>query len=291
MKQYLERFFKDFEYPKEDAEFLLKAYDTVVSNDTANGLLESILKMYEENELCDFTKILELSQQIANATDIHPYTTDLLVTCCLTKHAWELYEKRGLDYNLFRDTMLDFRYKLEECKAVKGICGTFVAWWFDLFFQLKRFCFGRLQFEVIKFEHNYEKDGIVYTPDSLVLNTHIPRTGTPMDMDSCREAYERAKEFFKDELGEHPAAVCESWLLFPEHPNFLPAKSNILKFMAEYDIIDSGYNRSESELWRLFDTEEKNPNRLPTDSSLRRAYVDHLKANKRTGWGFGIKLL
>lgn len=290
MRQYLERFFVDFEYPQEDAAFLLTAYDTVMENSASAELLNEILSTYEKDEMCDFSQLLKMSGEIANISGVHPYTTDLLVTCCLTKHAWELYEKRGLEYSIFRDTMLDFRYKLEECKAVKGICGTFVAWWFDLFFQLKRFCFGRLQFEVVRFEHNYEKDGVKFTPDSLVLNTHIPRTGTPMDIESCHKAYDAAKKFFKEELGEHPAAVCESWLLFPEHPNFLPEKSNILKFMAEYEIVSWGYNWGE-DLWRLFDTEEKNPDRLPSDSSLRRAYTKRLKEGKRTGWGFGIKML
>lgn len=290
MRQYLEKFLVDFEYPREDAETLLSAYDKIIGDEETAKLLDEILSTYEKDEMCDFSKLLQKSQKIASTSRIHPYTADLLVTCCLTKHAKELYEKRGLSDKLFHDTMLDFRYKLEECKKVKGICGTFVAWWFDLFFQLRRFCFGRLQFEVVKFEHNYEKDGVVFTPESLVLNTHIPRTGTPMDMESCRKAYERAKEFFKEQLGEHPAAVCESWLLFPEHSHFLPEKSNILKFMAEYDVIDWGYNLGD-DLWRFFDTEEKNPDRLPADSSLRRAYIKHLKEGKRTGWGFGIKML
>ena len=200
MKQYLENFFKDFEYPKEDADFLLSAYDKIMENSASADILNEILSIYEKDETCDFSNLLKMSQKVANTSGVHPYTADLLVTCCLTKHAWELYEKRGLSYELFHDTMLDFRYKLEECKAVKGICGTFVAWWFDLFFQLKRFCFGRLQFEVIKFEHNYEKDGIVFAPDSLVLNTHIPRTGTRLDHEEVLKSYKMAEEMFGEKF-------------------------------------------------------------------------------------------
>lgn len=59
--------------------------------------------------------------------------------------------------------------------------------------------------------------------------------------------------------------------------------------MSEYDIIGWEVNNGE-DLWRLFDTEEKNPDRLPADSSMRRVYIQHLKKGGRVGCGFGVKL-
>jgi hypothetical protein len=59
--------------------------------------------------------------------------------------------------------------------------------------------------------------------------------------------------------------------------------------MSEYDIVKSDFNKGE-DLWRLFDTDEKHPDRLPTNGSFRRAYVEHLKKGGRVGWGLGIKI-
>jgi hypothetical protein len=59
--------------------------------------------------------------------------------------------------------------------------------------------------------------------------------------------------------------------------------------MARFDIYRWGvHGGHSSDLWRLFDTKEMNPDRLPIDSSLRRAYVDHLKKGGKTGWGYGV---
>ena len=54
------------------------------------------------------------------------------------------------------------------------------------------------------------------------------------------------------------------------------------------DIVESGVNRRGGDLWRLFDTDEKDPEKLPADSSMRRAYVSHLKNGGNVGWGFGV---
>ena len=70
----------------------------------------------------------------------------------------------------------------------------------------------------------------------------------------------------------------------------LPHTSNVYRFMKRFDIIRSGINRSKGDLWRLFDTDEKDPDKLPADTSLRRAYVDRLKNGGNVGWGFGVFL-
>jgi hypothetical protein len=184
---------------------------------------------------------------------------------------------------------LNYLRKLEERKAVKGICGSFVAWWFPGFFSMTRYALGRLQFEIVKFERNYDKNGVKLTPDSRVINVHIPRTGTPMDKESCDKAYAQAREFFKDEVGENCPFICYSWLLYPENKNILSPKSNTYRFMSEYDVIES-VNNNGDDLWRLFDTDEKDPNKLPTDSSFRRAYVEHLKNGGKVGEGLGVKI-
>jgi len=291
MKAYLRCFFEEYSYEAADAEILLQAYETIVANATAEKLLAKALAAYEADFRIDYgTEILGRAEKIAEITQINGYTVVLLLFICLTRHLKELYLARGLSMQIYRDSVLDLKWKLEECKAVRGICGSFVGSWFPGFFSLDRFAIGRLQFEIRTMSYDYEKDGVKLKKGvSRAINVHIPRTGTPLDKESCDAAYAAAREFFADELGENAPFICHSWLLFPKNKELFPARTNVYRFMSEYDIIDRDLNNGE-DLWRLFDTYELNPDRLPTNGALRRAYAEHLKRGGRVGCGFGVKI-
>lgn len=290
MRNYLLAFFKEFEYKEKNARQLLYAYDRIVSNVEAASLFQNALLAYDENIALDYQeKILNPSKQIAEITKQHFYTVDLLLFICMTKHLKMLYIERGIDLQIYHDSVLDLKWKLEECKAVKGICGSFVALWFAGFFNLTRFALGRLQFELIRIPFDYEKNGVKLEKDkSVVINVHIPRTGTPLDKESCDKSYAQAREFFKEQVGEKAAFFCYSWLLYPENKQILPSHTNIYRFMLEYDVVWGQENNGE-DLWRLFDTDEKDPTKLPTNGSLRACYVEHLKKGGKVGIGCGIK--
>lgn len=291
MREYLISFFKEFNYEEQDAAHLLATYDAIAANAEANDILTQILAAYDASIDIDYKEEVRVkARRIADVTALHPFTVDLLVFICMTRRLKALYVEKGIDLQIYHDSILDLKWKLEECKVVKGICGSFVAFWFTGFFNLTRFALGRLQFEVITSRFDYEKDGVKLIKDeSKVINVHIPRTGTPMDKESCDAAYAAARDFFKDEVGERPAFVCHSWLLFPENKQILPARTNTYRFLSEYDIVSWRYNTGE-DLWRLFDTEEKNPDRLPANTTFRRCYVEHLKKGGRVGIGIGIKI-
>ena len=209
----------------------------------------------------------------------------------MTRRMREYYVQRGIDLFVFDNTILDLRYKLEECKLVKGIRGTADSKWFIGFLRLARFALGRLQFEVIELGYNYNGHGVSLTPESKVVNIHIPRSQAPLTPESCDEACKMAKEFLKGQYDEPCGFVCRSWLLFPLHKEFLPKHTNTYKFCTRFEVIASGTYKEDTHLWRLFDTDEKNYERLPTDTSIRRAYVEHLKNGGKTGWAIGIFFL
>lgn len=288
MREYLVNFLNEFNYEQKDASELISAYDKIVENKEAKSLLDNVLKTYEENIFCDYGELIKMAGKMAELTGLHTYTTELLIFMCMSKHTKKLYEERNIDMQIYKDSMLDLKWKLDECKLVKGICGSFVAGWFPGFFNLTRFALGRLQFEVINFWHDYEKGDIKLKKDDKVINVHIPRTGTPMDKESCDKSYAQAREFFKSEVGENCPFVCHSWLLYPENLEILPKHTNTYRFASEYDIIEWKANDGE-DLWRLFDTDEKDPNKLPTNTSLRRNYVEHLKKGGKLGWGCGVR--
>ncbi len=287
MLSYLHAFFNTFAYETEDAAYLCEVYTRITQNEEAHRCLEQAMALYEAMP-CDHAKIVALADDIARLLPLHEYTTELLVYICLSRSLHERYRARGIEDEVFVDTLLDLRYKLEECKAVKGVIGSFVASWFAGFFDMTRFALGRLQFEIISFGEHYEKDGKVLTPDSAVINVHIPRTGTPLDQASCEEAYRRAALFFADKLHGEIAFVCYSWLLYPENATILPTHSNIVRFASQYDIVKWGISKDKVDLWRLFDTDEQHPDRLPVDTTARRRYVEHIKRGGKLGWGYGV---
>lgn len=288
MKQYLENFFWEFEYLKEDSDVFLSAYDKICENEDALKIFNGSLALYDDNADCDYIGMIQSADKVAEILYIHEYTIELLMFIAMTKRLRERYIEKGIDLEIYRTTILDLRYKVDECKLVRSIVGSFVATWFIDFFKMRRFGLGRLQFEVIELGYNYDKGDIHLPPTAKVINVHIPRSLTPLTKESCEAAYEMAKEFFKGDYDEPCAFVCHSWLLYPENKKIIPEKTNTYRFMSEFDVFTSGVYKDNSHLWRLFDTDERNFDRLPANSSIRRAYVDHLKAGGKTGWGMGI---
>ncbi len=287
MKEYLQCLLTNGGYDAKDAAYLLSVYDCVQKNETAARCMTQAMEEYAK-ETCDYGRLLTLADEAAVSIGVHEYTTELLVYMLLSKPLLSRYRERGIDEAIFWNSMLDLKYKLEECKAVKGVCGSFVAWWFEGFFNLTRFALGRLQFEIVPFGTSYEKNGKTLTPDSKVINVHIPRTGTPLLPEECEDAYRRAAVFFADRIEGDKAFVCYSWLLYPDNETILTDQSNIVRFMKRYDVFHWGIDKNKRDLWRLFDTDESHPDRLPTDTTARRLYAEHIRRGGKLGWGHGV---
>ena len=289
VREYLKAFMSEFEYPLNATTELLSAYDTL--NALCGYELSDMIAEYNSDNKLDYEIFEENIKQISKNADIHEYTGALILLLCLTKKLREYYRETGISDDIFRNTVLDLRYKLDECICVHGVVGTFVLKWFWGFFKLERFALGRLQFEVVNFGADYEIDGVKLTPDTRVLNIHIPRTGTRLDHDSVLASYKLAADFYRAELGEKIAFVCSSWLLFPRHREMLSATSNLIAFIDDFEIISSGEYSNYGEVWRLFDKMyDGDVTHLPADSSLRRAYINLISHGEKTGWGKGVFL-
>ena len=291
MLHYLNDFFTRFDYPAPAIDALTKVYDAVQADDDAKAAFDGYLSEYIGNTHCDFGAQIRGCADLARRLGLSPYTLQLLLFICHSKHTLTLYRAAGIDEQIWHDSMLDLKYKLYECDAVYGVWGSFVCEWFPGFFTLERFALGRLQFEWDKLGKAYQGQGVSLPEGTRVINMHIPRSGQPLSKELCDDAFARATAFYTPQLneGEPLVFVCSSWLLFPDHTYILPEKSNIRGFMQRFDIYRSGiHGGNHPDLWRLFDTMEKHPDRLPADTSLRRAYIAHLKNGGKTGWGYGI---
>ncbi|MBQ7344039.1 MAG: DUF5596 domain-containing protein [Clostridia bacterium] len=287
MRKYLEDFMQECDYNKDDIYELLSAYDKL--HFSCSDELSALVSEYDAGYNIDYESALEGMKELSRLAGIHEYTGALLLFLCYTGRLREYYKEAGISDEIFLVSVLDLKYKLDECKCVYGIKGSFVAKWFSGFFNLTRFALGRLQFEIVDFGGEYEKGGVKLTPDTKVINVHIPRTGTRLDRESTLESYRLAKDFFAPKFAETIAFVCSSWLLFPRHRQMLKPDSNLLAFMNDYDLVALGEYENYNEVWRLFDTNyDGDVSHLPADSSLRRAYIDLVSRGEKTGWGKGV---
>ena len=289
MKRYLIGFFEEFDYPHKARVSLLSAFDRLWATPEAREGLSALLHAYGRGMEQDMKAALETMRELSALSGIHEYEGALLLFLCYTKDLEGYYRKAGLSREIYRSSMLDLKYKLLECKLVHNIWGAFVAWWFPWFFTLRRFGFGRLQFEQIPFGEHYTGGGITLTPESPVINVHIPRTGERLDRESTLASYRAAAAFFAPRIGDPVVFVCHSWLLFPKNKELLRPGSNLLSFISDFDIFKSGLYEDYKETWRLFDRMYTgDADALPTDTSLRRAYVDLIRKGEPTGWGQGV---
>ena len=287
MRDYLLHFLREYDYPTDAQDVILSSYDRILAHRESD--FSALISEYEASYNVDYDAALERMKVISESSDVHEYTGALILLLAYTRGLSRYYEEQGIAHEIYRNTVLDLKYKLDECRCVKGVWGSFVAKWFAGFFKLERFALGRLQFEVIDFGAEYDKNGLTLHPDSKVLNVHIPRTGGRLDHTSVLDSYRLAADFFKDKIGERAVFVCNSWLLFPRHRYMLKATSNLLAFMNDYDVFTFGEYSGYGEVWRLFDVEyDGDPGSLPADTSLRRAYVDLISHGEKTGWGKGV---
>ena len=283
----LKNFCQEHEFPAEARESLHRDLQKVCENSRLFELFRSYEEAYWKNPELDYAALWKDLETAGEEEQISGYTLDLLFAIGISRRTWELYEEKGISRQIFHDSMADLHWKLLECHKMYGIWGTFVAFWFPWWFELKRFALGRLQFELIPFEHEYEKDGIAFHKDTTVINVHIPSCG-PLDPETCKASYAQAAEFFGDQFRDRPLVfVCESWLLYPPHREILPEHSNIRKFMADYDVFETVEDNGD--LWRIFYGAEKDGfENLPENTGLERGYKKWLLEGHKAGYGWGV---
>lgn len=293
MRDYLLYFMGRLDFPEEAKRVFLDV-NTLFQEDRdyAEEINSIINKFYYDSGHTKAKEILEDLTHLAKRMNVNPYTIHLLFYMYCSRTLMDRYKQSEISIDIFWNSMLDLRCKLWECHEVYDVWGTFVGEWFPGFFTMERYGIGRLQYEHIAFPYDeYIKNGYVIQKGDRVYNTHIPSSGS-LTRDKRMDSYRRAYEFYKDELEGRPlVVVCNSWLLYPDNEKFYPKHSNIIDFMHDFDIIDSEERDSFTNAWRVFGKHhDRAIEELPTDTSLQRAYVDWLKAGKKTGSGYGILL-
>ena len=288
---YFEYFFNEFDYPEGARKSILEDYSKIVSSDFLSEF-NSIIEEYDKNLNCDFGLLLAKMDEIAKGVEIHQYASNLIFFIALSKRLKEYYISRGISLDIYKDSVLDLKYKMLKCIKIFGIWGSETRW-FVGFYQMNRFAFGKLEFEMSTFRRDFTIDGITLSPNSPVVNIHIPNTGTPLDKESMEWSFKKAKEFFKDKFeGGKVVFVCTTWLLFQKHKEILKPESNLVQFINCFTVVAEGFYPDYHETWRLFGTKDLSDyDKLPQKTSLQRAYVEMMKKGEKTGWSSGVFVL
>lgn len=203
------------------------------------------------------------------------------------------YREQGIPDDVFYESMDDIRCKVNECVENKGGVGIFVPDWYDRFFKMTRFAYGRFQYEEMTYDGNdfVLSCGKTLKKGGVYINMHIPSRGIPLTdevrMASYRAAYPHFSRLFPDGI---VIFGCSSWLLYPRHREFLPAGMNILKFMGDFEMVTGRETPDDfHDRWRIFGRYSGLPDdQLPKDTALRRAYAEWLMGGNPAGRGFGV---
>lgn len=291
----LKEFFLKYDYPQAGAEALLESLEALCAHRQMFSLLERSVAAYESwqtPEKADIQALLNQVRQGAGDYGFRKEPAELLLFLLLCPHLEALYRQKGLPEDWFAGVARDLRSKLNECHAVRGIWGSFVADWFVRFFAVDRFVPGRLQFELIAIPAEYCPEGFTHMAGTPAVNVHIP-SGAPLRPEAVRESMAAAARFYADRFPDgNVLFICHSWLLFPGHLEMLPEDSGIRQFMAEFTLAGTYDDPSGHDLWRIFNTDHTDdPEALPQDTALQRAYVRWLKDGKTVGGGIGIRYI
>ena len=282
-----------------------------LSKEAQNSLFAAMQKLVESEFVGDFcsiyskyadrskdfvykTAFAEMSE-ISKNVGIHRFEGNALLLFAMLDGLEKRYESADISKEIFLNTIVDLRYKVDESWevfSVYGITDACAVGWYPSIFSVRVVGIGRLQYEYKKLGHACSIGGVDLKEETMVLNIHIPRTGTPLDRESVLASYADAAKFFADRfIGDSVIFCCKSWLLFPRHLEFLSPNANLRAFYLDFDIVDSGEYSDYSQVWRLFDREYNGDvDVLPQNTSLRRAYADLIRRGEPTGWGMGVKI-
>ena len=282
-------------YP-EAAQKLFAEVERRLDNEPAFGArFDRLIEAYMISETMDLDTALDAAKELAEEMGYSEYTLEFIFIMNCTEILKGRYEAAGIPDEVFNESVDDLRCKLLECMECEGVPGTFVAGWNNGYLKMKRFAYGRFQYEqrIYDFDFDFVMSGgrLVKKGDTFI-NFHIPSSGIPLTdevrFDSYRKAYQHYKDLFPD---GNVLFGCGSWLLYPRHREFLPERLNIRRFMDDFEIVCWEEKDHFGNDWRVFGHYSDLPlEQWPKDTALRKAYAEWLLSGHKAGDGFGLIL-
>ena len=186
----------------------------------------------------------------------------------------------------------DLGRHLRVFRRTFDIGGLHVQWWFRGHFTGLLYDFGRLQFNRGRYTVDPADARAADSPieaGDFCLHCHIPESG-PLLPAEVAASFARAQEFFARYYPDEPytTAMCSSWLLDDQLADYLPADSNMVRFLRLWHLVGAPSPGDGAVLDFVFRMPGASVGDLPRRTTLERAVVAHLTADKhwhsRAGW-------
>lgn len=285
---------KKLELPQEAVELFHKIALKIEKSDSFSKRFQATLDKYMMPEAHDFGDMCDDMKKLAFLYRVKEYSLTFVWLIVASEKMLELYREKGISEEIYWDTIMDLKYKFKECVECKDVYGTFVGGWNTGFYNLNRFALGRFQFEYSTFGAADEfttSAGIKIKRGDKTVGFHIPSSGVPLTDEVRFDAYKKAYEFFKDQRREDGLIIfeCGSWLLYEGNKEILPENSNTVKFINDFELVKSETKDKFNDAWRIFaKSGYKAPKHWYDDTSMRRAFKNHVLAGGKTGSGNGV---
>lgn len=288
-REFITGLMAELDFPAEAKAELTKCIDRIAQH--CEEEFDGVTEFYFDNGF-DLKLTEPLLEEVVLLADVHRYTVDMLFLLQCAQPLREAYAQKDIPDRVFLDTMCDLRFKLYECRETYGIWGTFVTSWYGIFFSCDLFRLGRLEYENTTYASDipFEKYGLSVKKGTPVKSIHIPSHCGPLTKEARMDSYRQAYDFFSEELDGGPLiCVCHSWLLHSSTKKILPAASNTVSFVNDFEMISEEDYSEFHDLWRVFGDQKDQPYEcLPEDTSMQRAYKKWLMQGNKVGGALGI---
>lgn len=270
-----------FEYGDTATAAILKNFDKLTGHSQLSDKLCAHYESYSNGTL-DMGVLNSDVEYSAEVSGMSVYECRLVLYTSLLSLSRAYYDNAGLSKTVWYDSILDFKWKMEECLDIHGVYGIFTTW-MDKWFFAKRAAFGRLEFDLNVAKADYVSGDVSVKAGDPVVAVHIPsRSRYEFTRESCKESYRMAYEYFKSIIGTPMIFGCCSWMVWEENQRLLPESSRVRAFAADYDIVAS-YDGSDH-LWRIYGRADcSDIASLPERTGLQRIYKSYLLEHGKIG--------
>jgi len=194
------------------------------------------------------------------------------------------YIEAGIEDRVYYDTMSDIRIWCERNNN-KGLKN---YGWLKNHVSFELFRLGRLQFQLYECKNKtlpYNK--LPFSYGEKLVYIHIPE-GEKLEKEKCIDAIKQAGEFFDTHFPDYNYKYyfCESWLLFEGNRDFMAEGSNILNFMALFDVRCSVKIDAQA-IERIFGKRCIIKRHYPENTDLQKRAKKYIQSGNCLGIGIG----
>ena len=115
MRKYLKDFMTEYDYPTEAVELLLAAFDKIQLECGTD--FDALVELYETSKDIDYKAAIDKMKELSEKSGVHEYVGAFVLLLCFTRRLREYYHEAKIPDSVYRNTVLDLKYKLDECNV------------------------------------------------------------------------------------------------------------------------------------------------------------------------------